>query len=112
MAKRKSPPTSKARGKPYQEMVTEELREATAEFDREFVAETFGAPSARQRAQLARAKVKRGRPRIGAGSRTICVTVEKDLLAQADRLAEKLHVPRAALVARGLQAVVGEEVAM
>jgi hypothetical protein len=32
------------------------------------------------------------------------------LLAQADRLAKKLHLPRAALIARGLQAVVSEEV--
>ena len=103
---------NRKRSKPYYEMTTEELRQATTEFDREFVADTFGPPNARQRAQLARARAKRGRPRVGAGSRTICITVEKGLLAQADRLAKKLRLPRAALVARGLQAVVGEEVAM
>ena len=37
------------------------------------------------------------------------MTVEIGLLAKADRLAKKLHVPRAALVARGLQAVISQE---
>jgi metal-responsive CopG/Arc/MetJ family transcriptional regulator len=55
------------------------LREATKEFDREFVGDT------------------------------ISVTVEKRLLARTDRLAKKLHVARAVLVARGLQAVLSEE---
>jgi hypothetical protein len=66
-----------------------ELRAATSEFDREFVGEGFGLPGEKQRAQLARARRKRGRPRTGLGSRTISVTIEKGLLAQADRLAKK-----------------------
>ena len=44
------------------------------------------------------------------GSKTISVTVEKRLLAETDRLAKKLRLSRAALIARGLQAVVSEEV--
>jgi len=96
--------------KPYWEMTTAELREATAEFDREFVGETFGPPTPAQQARFQRAKRKRGRPPVGLGSKTISVTVEKRLLAKADRLAKKLHLPRAALIARGLQAVVTEEV--
>ena len=95
--------------KPYWEMTTAELREATKEFDREFVGDTFGPPTPEQRARFERAR-KRGRPRNGLGAKTISVTVEKRLLAQTDRLAKKLHVPRAVLVARGLQAVVGAEV--
>ncbi len=98
--------------KPYGEMSTAELRRATAEFDREFVGDTFGPPSARQRAQLARARRKPGRPRVGAGAKTISVTVEEGLLLQADRLAKRLHVPRAVLIARGLRAVVMEEVTL
>jgi metal-responsive CopG/Arc/MetJ family transcriptional regulator len=43
-------------------------------------------------------------------SKTISVTVEKRLLAKADRMAKSLKVPRAVLIARGLQAVVSEEV--
>jgi hypothetical protein len=110
-------PTRKGRSaakpsKPYWEMTTSELRDATAEFDREFVGDTFGPPSPEQHIQDARARRKRGRPRVGQGSQTISVTVEKRLLAQADQLAKRLQVPRAVLIARGLQAVVGEEVSL
>jgi hypothetical protein len=42
--------------KPYWEMTTAELREATAEFDREFVGETFGPLSPAQCAEWARMK--------------------------------------------------------
>jgi hypothetical protein len=101
-----------AAARPYAEMTTDELRRATAEFDREFVGDTFGPPTARQRAALARARRKRGRPRVGAGAKTISVTVEEGLLLQADRLAKRLHVPRAVLIARGLRAVVTEEVTL
>jgi hypothetical protein len=94
--------------KPYWKMTTAELREATAEFDREFVGDTFGSPTPEQMAQFERAKRKRGRPRNGMGSKTISVTVEAGLLAKTDRLAKKLQVPRAVLIARGLQAVLGE----
>ena len=44
--------------KPYTEMTTDELRGTTAEFDREFVGDTFGPPTARQREQLAPARRK------------------------------------------------------
>jgi hypothetical protein len=94
--------------KPYWEMNTAELREATKEFDREFVGETFRPATPEERARFERAR-KRGRPQVGQGSKTIAVTVEIGLLAAADRLAKKLHVPRAALVARGLQAVITRE---
>jgi hypothetical protein len=106
---RKAPPKP---SKPYWEMTTAELREATKEFDQEFIGDTFGPPTAAQRAQDRRARSKRGRPRVGMGSKTISVTVEKRLLAKADRMAKSLKVPRAVLIARGLQAVVSEEVAI
>jgi hypothetical protein len=108
--KSRSGKTSSKSSKPYWEMTTAELREATKEFDREFIGDTFGPPTVEQRAQDLRARRKRGRPRNGSGAKTISVTVEKKLLAQTDRLAKKLNVPRAVLVARGLQAVVGQEV--
>jgi hypothetical protein len=95
--------------KPYWEMTTAELREATKEFDQEFIGDTFGPPTPEQRARFERAR-KRGRPRVGQGSKTIAVTVEKQLLAKTDRMAKKLNLPRAVLIARGLQAVVSEEV--
>jgi hypothetical protein len=99
----------KQKSKPYWEMTTAELREATKEFDQDFIGDTFGPPTAEQRAQDLRARRKRGRPRNGVGSKTISVTVEARLLAKTDRLAKKLHVPRAVIIARGLQAVLGEE---
>jgi len=99
-----------AGSKPYWEMTTAELREATKEFDEDNVADTFGPPTPEQRAQDRRARRKRGRPRIGKGSKTIAVTVERSLLTQTDRLAKKLQVPRAVLIARGLQAVLDGEV--
>ena len=96
-AERKRPRRTESADKPYWEMTTDELHRATAEFDRELVGDSFGPPTAKQRAELARAKRKRGRPRF-AGSKTISVTVEENLLSKADRLAKKLHVPRAALI--------------
>ncbi|MCE5266354.1 MAG: hypothetical protein LLG00_00510 [Planctomycetaceae bacterium] len=97
--------------KPYWEMTTAELREATKEFDQEFIGETFRPATPQELARFERAR-KRGRPRNGLGAKTISVTVEKRLLAQTDRLAKKLQVPRAALIARGLQAVVNAEVSV
>jgi hypothetical protein len=96
----------KRRGKPLAAMTAAELREATAEFDREFVADTFGPPAPQQRAQDRRARRKRGRPRVGRGAKTISVTIEMGLLAKADRLARRLRVSRANLIARGLRSVV------
>jgi hypothetical protein len=96
----------KSRRKPHTAMTTAELREATAEFDREFVADTFGPPTPPQRAQDRRARRKRGRPRVGQGAKTISVTIEKGLLTKTDRLARRLGTSRAILIARGLQSLI------
>lgn len=116
MNKRKTVPRSKnsrsptSPGKPYWEMNTQELASATAEFDAEGVGATFGRPTPGQKARHARAKRKPGRPRIGRGTQVISVSVEKTLLASADRLAKRLHLKRAQLVSRGLEALVNAEV--
>ncbi|MBV8780708.1 MAG: hypothetical protein JO353_04860 [Phycisphaerae bacterium] len=47
----------------------------------------------------------RGRPVTGAGAKVISLSVERTLLARADAAARKLRISRAALVARGLEAV-------
>jgi hypothetical protein len=91
--------------KAYWEMTTAELRAATKQFEQEHVGETFRPATPEEQARFERAR-KRGRPRVGAGSKTISVTVEAGLLAETDRLAKKLHVPRAVLIARGLRSVV------
>ena len=58
-----------------------------------------------QRKLWNKAKRKRGRPRVGKGVEVISLSVEKDLLRKADQLAESKGISRAALFAKGLQAV-------
>ena len=89
--------------KPFWEMNTEQLAAATAEFDKEFVADTFRPMTVAERARWQRIKRKPGRPRNGRGVKVISVSVEKDLLKQSDALAKRLGISRAQLVARGLK---------
>jgi hypothetical protein len=63
--------------------------------------------NARERRQWRRFKSKMGRPKVGKGARTISLTVERDLLKQADAYARQHGLSRAKLVARGLQAIIG-----
>ena len=86
-----------------------ELARAVAEFDREFVADTFGAPSAEARARLSRAKRGRGRPVRGKGVRVISVSVERTLLERFDALASRMDVTRSELIACGLRAVLAAD---
>jgi hypothetical protein len=61
--------------------------------------------TAHDRQALARAarKGRGGRPRIGAGSKRINITVEQTLLTDADAYARKNGLTRAAVVAEGLK---------
>lgn len=86
-----------------------ELEKMSGEFDGEFVVDTFGPRSPDATKRLRRAKRKSGRPRVGAGSKPICVTVEKTLLEKIDRIAKRRKTSRARLIARGLKAVLKEE---
>jgi hypothetical protein len=90
-------------------MTARELAEATKEFDREFIIDTFKPLTPEMQARWERAKRKPGRPRVGKGAKVISVSVERELLTQSDALARKLKVRRAALIARGLRAVLAEE---
>ncbi len=81
----------------------------TTEFDGEFVADSFKAPTPMARAQWQRTKRKRGRPRQGSGVKVISVSVEKSLLRQCDALAKKMGVSRASLISRGLMEVLSAE---
>ena len=91
------------------DMTAEELRAATAEFDEEMVADGFGPPGSAQKARWERARRKPGRPTKGRGARVISVSGEMGLLAQADELAERMGLSRAALIARGLKAMLAAE---
>jgi len=92
-------------GKPITQMMTKELSQATKEFEREFVADSFGPPGPTAREQWRRAKRKRGRPRQGRGVKVISISVEKGLLSRCDTFAKRLGITRAALISRGLRAV-------
>jgi len=91
------------------ELPTAKLDAMAAEFDREFVADTFGSISRSERARFERARKRPGRPRIGAGAQAISVTVEKNLLRAIDRIAKQRKTTRARLIAKGLEAIVRNE---
>lgn len=76
------------------------------DLDQEFVVDSFKPLSRSARARWLKAKRKRGRPREGKGARVISVSVEKGLLARADKLAKKMGVSRARLIAMGIKAMV------
>jgi hypothetical protein len=80
------------------------------QFDDETFEETLARSrplNAAERRQWRRFKAKMGRPKVGKGAKTISLTVEKELLAQADAYAKRHGISRAKLVAQGLQAVLG-----
>lgn len=58
-----------------------------------------------ERRRWQRFKTRMGRPKIGAGARTISLTVEKQLLNKADAYAKQHGLSRAKLVAQGLRAI-------
>ncbi len=88
--------------RPIVKMNTKELDAMVAEFDREFIADSFGSMDSEAGTRHQRARRRRGRPRVGAGSQVVSVTIEKRLLRRVDRLARKLGVSRAKLIAVGL----------
>ncbi len=97
--------TKKRPEKPYWEMTTKELAEATAEFDEEFVADKCTPLTPEMRAHWEAAKRKPALPKKAQDVQTISIGVHKDLLARADALAKKMGLTRAGLITRGLKAV-------
>lgn len=65
-----------------------------AEFDREYVAETFSKPPPVARAAWQAAKRRPGHPKSGAGVKVVSVSLERGLLKQTDRL-EKPRIEKA-----------------
>ena len=94
-----------SRKKKPTEMKTKELAKATAEFDQEFVADTFDEPDADAKKRWKRAKHKRGRPVRGEGAVRISVTIEKGVLRRVDEFVEKTGQSRSQLIEKGLQGV-------
>ena len=93
------------KNKRFQDMNVAELREATKEFDQDFVFERARPLTPKMKAQWTRLK-KRGRPPVGLGAAKIRVSVERGLLRKADSFAKRRHVSRSELIAQGIRAVI------
>jgi len=91
--------------KPYWEMDTAELREATQDLDEAFVIRKTLPLTTKDRALLARARRKPGRPRIGKGAKRVLVTVERGMLKRIDAEAKKAGLSRSAFLLAGAKAI-------
>jgi hypothetical protein len=95
--------------KPYWEMTTKELAEATKQFDAPFVADQSRPLTPAEREQWRRVKRKRGRPKVGKGCKRVSVSLEQELLKRATTLAKKRHLSRSKLFAQLLERALVEE---
>lgn len=96
--------------KDFMAMDAKQLARATAEFNQELVVDKSRPLTNEEEQQWGKAKRKRGRPTIGNGVKVISVSLEKDLLERATRLARKLGISRAQLISRGLQGLLAKNV--
>jgi len=101
--------SKKKLAKPCWEMTTDELGEATQEFDAEFAFERTTTLSPEMKAAWERAKAKGETGKNGEADQTIAVRLEKALLERCTALARKKRLSRDALIARGLQALLAAE---
>jgi len=101
--------TRKRTHKPYWEMTTDELREATKQFDEEFVFEKSRPLTPEEQALWEQVKAKVPATEDGKTEQTIAVRLDKSLLDRAIALAKKKRLSRDALVARGLRALLAAE---
>jgi hypothetical protein len=95
--------------KPFWEMTTAELREATRQFDEEFVGDKAQPLTPEMKARWERAKAKGAAIENGSTEAHIAVRLEKTLLKRCIALAKKKRLSRDALIARGLRALLAAE---
>ncbi|HEX4052970.1 MAG TPA: hypothetical protein VHX86_01765 [Tepidisphaeraceae bacterium] len=93
--------------KAYWDMTSEELTEATKEFDREGTILRTKPLSAEMRRKWEKAK-KRGRPKVGGGSKRVLISMETGLLFRADKLARRRGIGRSELIAEGLKTLLAK----
>ena len=96
---------NKKKAKPYWEMTTAELRDATKHFDEEFAAEKSRPLTPEEQELWRRVKSKGRSTANGKTVATIAVRLEKELLNRCTVLARKKRLSRDALIARGLRAL-------
>jgi hypothetical protein len=100
-------PNKAGPNKPFSEMTTQELRQATKQFDRTRLA----APkplSPAMKARWEQARKRMGRPRVGKGAKRILITVEGGLLERLDRYVKAAGSNRSATIARGIEALLSD----
>lgn len=100
---------NKKPSKPYWEMTTAELREATKQFDEEFVGDKARPLTPEMKALWEQAKAKGEAPTNGKAEETIAVRLDKALLKRCTALAKKKRLSRDTLIARGLRAILAAE---
>ncbi len=86
-----------------------ELREATKEFDEEFVADKAKPLTQEMQARWKRAQAKGSQGKDNLEEETIAVHLDKTLLDRCTALAKKKRISRDTLIARGLKALLAAE---
>lgn len=99
----------KKSAKPYWEMTTKELSEATKEFDEESVADKARPLTPQMQQRWEKAKAKERDANDGAVKAMIAVHLDKALLERCTALAKRKRISRDALIARGLKALLAAE---
>ena len=102
-------PPEAMKQKPYWEMTTQEIDEATKQFDEPMVADKYRPLTPAEREQWKRVKGKRGRPKVGQGHKRVSVSLEQGLLERATALARKRRISRSKLLAQVLEQALAEE---
>jgi hypothetical protein len=90
------------------DMSVDELAQATSQYDTEHVGVPGKPLTASQRKQHERARSRIGRPIVGKGHKVVSTSMEIGLLRQADALAKRRKIPRAALIAEGLRMILSK----
>jgi hypothetical protein len=101
--------TRKKNAKPFWEMTTAELREATKDFDKEFAFERAKPITPEMKARWDRAKSKDEPSTNGKTEQTIVIQLDKDLLKHCIALAKRKRLSRDALIACGLRVLLAAE---
>ena len=83
------------------------MRAYTAAGDAPRAADGARPLNARERELWRRFKRKAGRPKIGAGTTNVSVSMEKALLRRADRFARRHGMSRSQLISQGVRAAIG-----
>jgi hypothetical protein len=97
----------KRTAKPYWEMTTDELREATAEFDEELVIDRSRPLNAKERAWWKRAQ--KALKMAQNGTALIAIRMDAKLLHHCATLAKKKRISLDSLVEQGCRALLAAE---